>query len=115
MPNPSGQNSPVNFDGFVQNIPYGDKQRQGDLQRSAPVAGGSAAASPINAPRRAQRRATRPSTTTSAAAGTPIVAPPPASDITPQATYAQLWQQIAATPGASPLVQQLAQEAQGGG
>lgn len=113
MPNPSGQNSPVNFDGFVQNIPYGDKARQGDLARSAPQAGGPAAASPINAPRRAQKQATRPQRGNQPQAQ-PVAVPVLPAPLPPQALLAQRAMQIAQIPGASPLVGQLAAEAANG-
>lgn len=111
--NPSGKNSPVHFNGLVQNPPvYGDKARQGDLQRTAPIAGGGAA-SELNTPRRAGQRGKK--------ASSPAPAPSPVSQgpgseqpLTPQAQYAQAWAEVAAIPGASPLVQQLAQEAQSG-
>ena len=111
MANPSGQNSPVNFNGFVQNPPaYGDKQKQGDLARTAPLAGGGAAFA-LNTPRRSQKRASRPAQPQA----TPIIAPPQPVP-TPQypVMMANAWQEIASIPGASPLVQQLAQEAQVG-
>jgi hypothetical protein len=116
VPNPSGQNSNLNFNGFVQNPPaYGDKARQGDLQRTAPVAGAGAAASALNAPKRSQRRATRPQQSPQQQP-TMIQAPPPQpAQPAYQIMLANAWAEIAQIPGASPLVQQLAQEAQGAG
>jgi len=114
MANPSGQNSPVNWNGFVQNPPvYGDKQKQGDLQRSAPTAGSAAAA--LNAPRRAQKRASRPQRPQPAPVSVlPPPAPtgPPTQPVAYDAQLAATWAQISSIPGASPLVQQMAQEAQ---
>jgi len=108
MANPGGKNSPVHFNGLVQNPPvYGDKARQGDLQRTAPLAGGGAA-SALNAPRRAGSQAKSGSTPVAA----PVSSPSPGPQPTYRAQLAQTWAEIAAVPGASPLVQQLAQEAQ---
>lgn len=113
MANPSGKNSNVNFNGFVQNPPaYGDKARQGDLQRTSPLAGGGAA-SELNTPRRAGQRGKK----VASPAPSPVSAPtdPGAGQtLTPQAQYAAAWAEVASIPGASPLVQQLAQEAQVG-
>ena len=114
MANPSGKNSPTNFQGFVQNPPqFGDRQRMGDLQRTAPVAGQRQAASALNSPRRGQRRAVKGGPTPQPAqlmqAPQAIVAPP---SVPYQQVAAQTWAQVAATPGASLLVQQIAQEAQ---
>ena len=108
MANPGGKNSPVHFNGLVQNPPvYGDKARQGDLQRTVPLAGGGAA-SALNAPRRAGSQAKSGPTPKAA----PVSSPSPGLQPTYQAQLAQTWAEIAAVPGASPLVQQLAQEAQ---
>jgi hypothetical protein len=110
MPNPQGKNSAVHFNGLVQNpLVYGDKARQGDLQRTAPLAGGGAA-SALNAPRRAGSQAK--SGPTPEAAPVPSQPPGAAPQPTYQAQLAQTWAEIAAVPGASPLVQQLAQGAQ---
>lgn len=111
MPNPSGQNSAVNFNGLVQNPPvYGDKQKQGDLARTAPIAGGPASASMLNSARRAKNQATSPSPSPQAVQGQSQTAQAPSY----QAQLAQAWAEVAAIPGASPLVQSLAQEAQVG-
>ncbi len=107
MPNPSGKNGPVHFNGLVQNPSvYGDKQKQGDLARSAPTAGGPAAASMLNTPRRAKRQATNPS------APTPVQSAPQEPTPSYGAQLAQTWAEVAQYPGASPLVQELAQQAQ---
>jgi hypothetical protein len=107
--NPGGKNSPVHFNGLVQNPPvYGDKQKQGDLARTAPVAGAGATASALNAPRRAQRQASRGQKPQPTMIQAPLAQP----QLSYPALLAQSWAEIAATPGASPLVQSLAQEAQ---
>lgn len=117
MANPGGKNSPVHFEGLVQNPPsYGDKARQGDLQRSAVVAGSGASASALNTPRRAKQRATRSSQPSPVAPVEQVMQAQQGAPQTPYPVYlATAWAQIAAIPGASPLVQQLAQEAQVGG
>lgn len=115
MPNPAGKNSAVSFNGFVQNPPvYGDKARQGDLQRTAPIAGGGAA-SELNTPRRAGQRGKKVSSPAPAPSpGSAPADPGAGQSLTPQAQYAAAWAEVASIPGASPLVQQLAQEAQVG-
>jgi len=111
MANPGGKNSPVHFNGLVQNpAVYGDKQKQGDLARSAPTAGGGAAGSMLNSPRRAKQQAMRPQQQQQSPQPQQLV--PQGEAPSYQAQLASAWAEIAATPGASPLVQQLAQEAQ---
>jgi hypothetical protein len=87
---------------------YGAVERLKVLSALAPI--GSPAA--IGAPKRAQRRAGKRAPQQAAS---PAAAPSVAQ--APQATYgatlASFWQQLAADPGASNLVRQLAQEAQG--
>lgn len=93
MPNPGGTNQ---FQGFTTELPYGDKERQGQLQRLAPVAG---SAPSLNDPKRAQRAAVK---------GAPAEAPPPVPELqgAPQIPSAELYARIAGLPGVSPLVQQ---------
>lgn len=102
MPNPSGTNSPVAFDRFTRQIPYGEKKVQGDLQRSAPVAGESAASTPLNLPR-AAGRAARATTRTDDAPRAAFAAAP-AETLTQQTQIAPdpsaVWAEIASTPGA---------------
>lgn len=101
MANPTGTNSPVAFDQFTRQIPYGEKKVQGDLQRSVPLAGGSAAATPINLPRNAGRRAQRrPAPQRSAQPQAAMQAPPQPA---PPPSTAELWQQITNVPGITPL------------
>lgn len=97
-PNPAGTNGtegPGNA--------YGAIKRATEQVRSAPLAG---SASAINTPRRAQRAAQKPA---------PQAPPPHPVDSQPMAyqpQLAQVWAELAAVPGASPLVQQMAEQAQ---
>lgn len=104
MPNPGGEN------GLFQHgtdTAYGAQRRIEQSTKAAPMAGGPAAASVLNTPRRSKKRAGR------AAAPQPVVAAPPQpADITQGASIAQVWQQLASVPGASPLVVEYAQRAQ---
>lgn len=103
--NPGGTNSPVAFDQFTRTIPYGEKRVQGDLQRSIPIATPG-----LNLPREAGRRATRtPKQTVTTSVQT--TAPLPASQEASPSSPADVWAQIAATPGASPLVAEYAAKA----
>lgn len=111
MPNPTGSNGygEQNGSGVFQEQPYGQIERLKNLTAAAPI--GSPAAA--NAPRRAQRAAVkgrRAATPAQAVAG-----PPPTS---PGLSYDQMnsgfWQTVLNTPGISPLVQQIAQQALGG-
>lgn len=114
MPNPAGTNSPVAWDRFTRQIPYGEKKVQGDLQRSVPVAGASAAATPLNAAVTAGDRAKRPPRPQTGPAEQPAqsgtmtgqLPEPPAPP-----TLAETWAAIASTPGASPLLADYAERA----
>lgn len=102
MPNPGGINQ-LGSD----RVPYGDAKRMKELASEAPMSGAPLATSAINAPRQAQRGSrTRPS-----AAPAEQPAQPPTPQVSPQAFASQAWQQIAAIPGASPLVQSYAARA----
>ena len=91
MANDSGVNQ---FAGFPTQLPYGEKKREGMLQRLAPLAG-----SPVPEPRRAsQSRAPVAAAPAPAPPAVPAVSQPPAPE---------LYAAIAAIPGASPLVQQV--------
>lgn len=100
MPNPLGGN-----DVFVPEPGYGELSKLDQLTKTAPMSG--APFSPIEAPRRAKRRAT-----TTGRREEPVLPPPPL-EITPEASAAAFWQTLAALPGASPLVRELANEATG--
>lgn len=110
IPNPGGRNSIVDHQDFNNTLPYGEKKIQGDLQRSAPLAGQGAASTPLNAPRRAGRAAqrqpkqARPTAQQMAAAQPPAPTPPPST--------ADVWQQITNVPGITPLAFDYLQRAQ---
>lgn len=113
--NPGGSNA---FGNYTLQPGYGDVAAQTALTREAPMSGSPIAANAIGAPRRAGRAAKsgRP-----ASVGRGVAAPgaagamTPAAPPSPSAVAAQVWQAIAATPGASPLVLQYAQQAANGG
>lgn len=110
MSNPSGVNG---FTPSPPDIPYGDMEQNAAVQRSAPLAGAEATAQATNAPRRAQRSAARGTRQEAAHVAAPQLPGQP-DQIAPQAQVAAFWAAVAAEPGASPLVQQIAQEATGG-
>jgi hypothetical protein len=95
--NPSGVN---NFDHFAPEPAYGEVTQQKRLQQGAPLAGAPLASGPLNAPRRAKRQAKEQ------------IAPPLLPVNPPQQPeMTSVWQQLAATPGASPLVVAMAEKA----
>lgn len=101
--NPNGVNA---FSGPNDVQPaYGDIKKLADLTAQAGLA-----ATAQGAPKRAQRKATGSSSRKRvAAAPTP---PPGGPQHVPwQQAVANFWQQVASEPGASPLVQELAQAA----
>lgn len=110
MPNPSGTNG---FTPHPPEVPYGDKEVNAAVQRSAPLAGAQETAHATNAPRRGQRRVVRGGAQEAVHVAAPQMPGQP-GQIAPQAEVATFWQAIAAVPGASPLVQQIAQEAASG-
>lgn len=104
MPNPSGANGL--FDATGSDTAYGARRRIEQTTKAAPMAGGPATASVLDTPRRSKKRAGR------AAAPQPMATPTPQpAEITPAASVAQVWQQLAQVPGASPLVLEYAQRA----
>ena len=120
MANPTGINT---YGGPFEHEPqYGDIQRMKNNMRLAPIGSPQA----VNAPRRAKNAAVKGKRAApSPAAQQPTAAPagqqqgPDTTPPSPAApTYMQqvqaFWQQLAVTPGVSPLVQQYAQEAAGG-
>lgn len=118
MPNPGQANnlSGINgWEGWTQEPPYGEATKQKALAGSAPLAGGQVAAGALNSARRAQRQAVSPKSTKSTApAGEP--APLPASqEWNPPPSYAQLWADLAATPGFDryPVLVEMAARARG--
>lgn len=102
MANPAGTNSPVAFDQFTREIPYGEKRVQGDLQRTVPMAGQGAAATPLNLPRAAERAATSATTRPQSASTAASIAQP--SEPSP----AQVFAHLASLPGATPLIAEYA-------
>jgi hypothetical protein len=106
MPNPNGING-LGSD----RVPYGQAKRMKELAGEAPMSGAPLANPAIDAPRQAQRQSAR----RPAAAPPEQPAPPPPPQVSPQAFAAQAWGQIAAIPGASPLVQSYAARAAQGG
>jgi hypothetical protein len=116
MNNPEGVNG---FQGFAPEPAYGMKTAEARLEQAAPLPANPA----INAPRRGQKQVVKgrkpaaPAQQAAQPAAQPVVAVPPLDPTqvpSPQAQVAALWAQIAATPGASPLVQQIAAQAQHG-
>ena len=97
--NPNGSNGTEGPD-----TAYGAIKRATEQTSAAPMPGNPALA----APRRAQRAAQRPT-------GTPQPQPPPhpieAQPMTYGVQIAQVWAELAAQPGASTLVQAIAQQA----
>lgn len=68
----------------------------------------------LTAPKQAQRHAVKPAGGAAAPQEVMLHAPPAAPPpLTYEQQLSQVWTQVAATPGASDLVQQIAQEAQG--
>ena len=102
MPNPTGVN---NFNHFAPEPAYGQKIQEQRLAQAAPLPPNP----PMSAPRRAQRKATRGG---GQAPAPPTPAPGPPPQVNPQITTASMWAAIAQTPGASPLVQSIARDAQ---
>ncbi len=101
MANPSGANSPTSYQP-TETVPYGDKKKQGDLARTAPVAGQQNTNQFLGTPRAA---------TEAALANVPPIPAPQQAAAPPPNPDAQVWAAIAATPGASPLVQEYAARA----
>lgn len=110
--NPGGKNSPVAFDRFTRTIPYGEKKVQGDLQRTVPLAGQDPVASALNAPRAAQRAATRPASRTQGAPTDAEPLPPHPEPVAPPSP-GQVWADLTAVPGISPLAFEYARRAGG--
>lgn len=105
MPNPSGTNS---FDRFAAEPAYGESLQEDAFRQAAPLAGQAESTAAIQTPRRSKRQAGRQQ----AAPAQPGTVPQAQATVSGQAEQAAFWQQVARIPGASPLVQQLAAEAQ---
>jgi hypothetical protein len=99
------------FQGFGTEAPYGDVKRQFELTREAPLSGAPIAGRAIGAPER-QRSARR-----RAAQGGGGAAPQATTTVVPQLPIpyphqvAMIWQRVAAIPGASDRVKQIAETA----
>lgn len=113
MPNPAGINA---FGGpFEHEQPYGAIEKMKQLTQGAPIGSPQA----LNAPRRSQAHAkmrgrtggTRPTAATGAAPQTP---PPVQQPPSYQDQLIGFWQEMSASPNASPLVRQYATEVLGG-
>lgn len=107
------------FGNYTLQPGYGDVAKQTALTREAPMSGSPIAANAIGSPKRATRTAARQGVPRSAqppaqGPGGAVPGPAAAAPPTPEAQAASVWQQIAQTPGASPLVQQYAAQAASG-
>lgn len=114
MANPSGRNSTNSFDQFTEGSPYGAKKQEAALAASAPIAGAEPTGSVLNTAREAADIAKkgpvgRPRKAAQAPQQTGPLDDPPVS--APPNPTADLWQAVASTPGASPLVQSYAERA----
>lgn len=108
MPNPYGVNQ-LGSD----RVPYGAAKKMKQLAAEAPMSGAPIAAPALNAPQQARQAGGQPPVTPGAAPGPPANPQPvPTEPVSYNAQLAETWAQIAATPGASDLVKQMAQEAQ---
>lgn len=106
MANPAGKN---------QLAPaYGEVKRMNELTRSAPISGAPISGRAIDTARRVSKQAQRAQPQSVSAAGPSTAAP--AATIPQSVPYrvqlAMIWREIAATPGASPQVQELADQAE---
>jgi hypothetical protein len=110
VPNSGQVNNGSGVNGYTgpggAETPYGAVKRLGQMTKAAPIG----TVPGVNAPQQAKRAAARgqqepaPVTPDQAVMAQPSVPLPVA--------YAQAWSAVASTPGASPLVVQMAQEAQ---
>lgn len=107
MPNPDGHNA---FGGPMEREqPYGEMLKIKNLAALAPTAAPTA----VGAPRRSQRHATgadKPRGQRRAGQAQPAAAtaPPTQPTIPYEAVLAAFWNELAAEPGASPLIQEIA-------
>lgn len=113
MPNTGQVNNGSGVNGYTgpggTETPYGAVKRLGQMTKAAPIG----PVPGVTAPKQAKRAAAR-GTQTEPAPVTPdqtVMAKP---QVPLPVAYAQAWSAVAADPGASPLVQQMAQEAQRG-
>lgn len=98
--NPGGVNA---FGGWGREAPYGAIEKEKTLTRAAPIVAPPA----VGAPDKAQRRAVGKKGAAQSSA--PATAPATSPSVTPPGmVVSQFWAQLAAVPGASPLIMQLA-------
>lgn len=111
MANPSGKNSPSNFDEFAPTTPYGEKEQEQSLAKSVPIPGSGGLA--IGTPHRATEIALKAAGEQRGQAAPPAQEPviPPPQPVQAQDDVATIWQQVAQDPGASDLVKQYAASA----
>jgi len=109
MPNPGGNNQ---FQGFGVEAPYGDQKKNFELLKSAPISGAPVSGSAIGTPerQRSQRRRAAQGGGRQKQ-GQPTTTVVPSLPIPYEKQIAMIWQQIAATPGASDLVKTIAADA----
>ena len=108
MANPNGNNQ--HFQGFGPESPQGDQKRQFELTRSAPMSGAPVAGRAIGTPER-QRSARRRGSSGGQQSQAPTTTVLPQLPIPYEKQIAMIWQQVAAIPGASDTVKQIAQDA----
>lgn len=113
MPRPGVPNNPSGANG-VEDPATGQTSVAGLVNR--PVGINTALQTPAQqVPKRAQRQATRPATAGQPGGTAAAAAPqPPPAPLPYPVMLAKAWTDVASIPGASPLVQQLAQEARQG-
>ena len=112
MSNESGVNQ---FQGFGLEAPYGDQKKDFELLRSAPLSGAPVSGRALGTPERqrsARRRAAAGRPQAAQAAQAPTTTVLPQLPIPYPKQVALIWQQVAAIPGASDTVKQIAQDAQ---
>lgn len=113
MANPNGSNQ--HFQGFGDVTPYGDGKRQFELTREAPLSGAPVSGRAIGSPERqrsARRRAAAGGGASRGQSQGPTTTVLPQLPIPYEKQIAMIWQQVAAIPGASDTVKQIAQDAQ---
>ena len=109
MANPGGTNQ---FQGFGLEAPYGDQKKDFELLRSAPLSGAPVSGRALGTPERQRSARRRGSSGSSQAPQAPTTTVLPQLPIPYEKQIAMIWQQVAAIPGASDIVKQIAQDAQ---
>jgi len=108
--NPGGNNQ---FGGFGLEAPYGQQEKNTELLRAAPMSGAPVAGRAIGTPerQRSQRRRAARGNTRPSAPAQPTTTVLPQLPIPYEKQIAMMWQQVAAIPGASDLVKEIADNA----